>query len=295
MTSAASAANTLRLVWPQWQGAGSSAVRELASEFPFEDARRGYAVGTVVLQAILPPHAGPTAMVPVPLGDDGLQETDGIEAKAVILEQLTAALKVIEAHDPERILTLGGDCSVSVAPFAALARRYGDDLAIVWIDSHPDVDTNHSGYPGYHAMAVAALTGHGDRDVETLLPATVPGHRVALTGLHAWTDDVFANIADWGLTSFAPDELRESSRPLLEWLAATGCSRVAIHFDVDTVDSNEIVLGLGAEPDGLTSTQVRRLVRDLQGATDVVGLTVAEFIPRQVMHLAQLLRGFPLL
>ena len=32
-------------------------------------------------------------------------------------------------------------------------------------------------------------------------------------------------------TAFSPDELRDSSRPLLDWLAATGCTRVAIHFD----------------------------------------------------------------
>jgi arginase len=28
---------------------------------------------------------------------------------------------------------------------------------------------------------------------------------------------------------------------------------------------------------------------------DVVGLTIAEFIPRQVMHLQQILNGFPLI
>lgn len=33
----------LRLVWPQWQGGGTSSVREFASEFPFDGARRGYA------------------------------------------------------------------------------------------------------------------------------------------------------------------------------------------------------------------------------------------------------------
>ena len=36
---------TLRLVWPQWQGAGTSSVRSLAAEFPLDVARRGYAVG----------------------------------------------------------------------------------------------------------------------------------------------------------------------------------------------------------------------------------------------------------
>jgi arginase len=55
------------------------------------------------------------------------------------------------------------------------------------------------------------------------------------------------------------------------------------------------VLGLGAEPGGLTSAQVRRIVDDIGSVADIVGITVAEFIPRQVMHLRQLLASFPLL
>ena len=242
----------LRLLWPQWQGAGTPLVEEAASEFPFDVARRGYTVGT----------------------------------------------EVIGRHDPARIVTIGGDCAVSVAPFSELARRYGDDLAVVWIDSHPDVSTPGREYLGYHAMAVTALTGHGDPDVQELLPANVSPDRVALVGLHSWADDDFPdfpNIAEWGIRSFGPDELRESAQPLLDWLAATGCSRVALHFDVDAVDSNEVVFGLAKEPDGLTGAEVRRIVTGVGGAADVVGFTVAEFIPRQVMHLRQILDGFPLI
>jgi arginase len=70
---------------------------------------------------------------------------------------------------------------------------------------------------------------------------------------------------------------------------------VAIHFDVDTIDSNEIVLGLGAEPGGLSSAQVRRIVSDVRAAVDVVGFTLAEYFPRQVMHMQQILEGLPLI
>ena len=56
---------TLRLIWPQWQGAGTESVEHFAPEFPFSVARRGYAVGSTVLAAVLPPHhQGPTATVP---------------------------------------------------------------------------------------------------------------------------------------------------------------------------------------------------------------------------------------
>ncbi|GAA1698198.1 hypothetical protein GCM10009680_42980 [Streptomyces yatensis] len=119
----------LRLVWPQWQGAGAAVVKEFAPEFPLDVARRGYTIGTAVLEAVLPPHDGPTATVPVTMTDDGLEERDGIEAKTVVLQQLADALHVISDHNAARITTLGGECVVRVASFAELTRRYGDDLA----------------------------------------------------------------------------------------------------------------------------------------------------------------------
>jgi hypothetical protein len=55
------AALHLRLVWPQWHGAGTESVSWLAPEFPFDVARRGYSVGTKVLRAALPEYDVPTA------------------------------------------------------------------------------------------------------------------------------------------------------------------------------------------------------------------------------------------
>lgn len=228
--------------------------------------------------------------------DNASESSGGIESRAAILNSLAAALRAINAHpQARRILTLGGDCSVSVAPFAALAQRYDGDIAVVWVDSHPDVDTPETGYDGYHAMAVSALLGKGPDDVVRRLPAIFDPSRVALAGLHDWVEDAYANIGRWALATFAPNELRSSSTPLLDWFRSTGASKLAIHFDVDTIDCNEMTLGLGAVPGGLRSAEVRRLVADLAGVGDVVGLTVAEFIPRNLLQLGTVLAGMPLI
>ncbi len=89
-------APTLRLVWPQWQGASVEAVRKSFSEVPFEEARRGYAVGAAVLGAVLPAHTGPTALVPVESGDLGLSKQDGIEAK----EEVTRGSRKLKPITP---------------------------------------------------------------------------------------------------------------------------------------------------------------------------------------------------
>ena len=119
-----------------------------------------------------------------------------------------------------------------------------------------------------------------------------PLPRVALTALHAWEEDAYAHVARWGLPVFRPDELRDSSQTLVQWLQTTGASKVAIHLDVD---SDEAALGLGKVPGGLTRAQVRRVVADLAAVADVVGLTIAEFIPRDVLALQGLIEGMPLI
>src|SRR5215470_10222650 len=64
--------------------------------------------------------------------------------------------------------------------------------------------------------------GIGHPDVLRLLPATLDPGRVALVGLHSWTEDDFPNIARWGIRSFRPDELHRSSQPLLDWRKRVG-------------------------------------------------------------------------
>ena len=61
-----------------------------------------------------------------------------------------------------------------------------------------------------------------------------------------------------------------TSAPLLDWLGDTGATKVAIHFDVDTIDADEIQLGQGADLGGLTSAQARRVVADIDGAAEVL-------------------------
>lgn len=94
------------------------------------------------------------------------RETEkGISSRRVILKQTKAALEKLREKAPDRIVTLGGDCSVSVVPFTYLAEKYPGEVAIVWIDAHPDVNLPYDEYEGYHAMALTACLGMGDEEI----------------------------------------------------------------------------------------------------------------------------------
>lgn len=134
---------------------------------------------------------------------------------------------------------------------------------IVWIDSHPDIGTPASQYSRFHAM-------HGPKTTSRTSPGGASSCSAPATSARrrgrCWTGS-----------------------------PSPGARKSRSTFDVDTIDSDELVLGLGAEPGGLTSAQARRIVADIDAAADVVGFTIAEFFPRQVMHLQQILDGFPLI
>ena len=49
-------------------------------------------------------------------------------------------------------------------PFSYLANKYKDDVAIVWIDAHKDLNLQGDSYEGYHAMALAATFGLIDKE-----------------------------------------------------------------------------------------------------------------------------------
>ena len=50
-----------------------------------------------------------------------------------------AALDILEISKPDKVVTLGGECSVSVPVFTWLNAKLEGDVAVIWMDAHPDV------------------------------------------------------------------------------------------------------------------------------------------------------------
>ena len=129
--------STLRLIYPQWQG---GIVDHWMPDIPADDASRGYYLGAQLLNFLAPESSQKTAEVPFSLDINDRKTEKGVSARNVILKQTKAALEIIRENAPEKIVTLGGECSVSVVPCTYLAAKYPDDVAIVWIDAHPDIN-----------------------------------------------------------------------------------------------------------------------------------------------------------
>ena len=73
--------------------------------------------------------------------DQSLEVEEGIVGRKQVVSQLKRARELVRQQSPDTIVTLGGDCLVSLAPFSYLVEKYGEKLGVLWVDSHPDVMT----------------------------------------------------------------------------------------------------------------------------------------------------------
>ena len=264
---------TIRLVYPQWQG-GNIAQWITEVKDP-EQASRGYYLGAQLLNFLAPDNGQDTYTVPVSTDLVERKVTDGVMDKEAIIAQTKAALDILAIQKPDKIVTLGGECSVSVVPFTYLSERYKGDVAMVWIDAHPDITLPGDVYPAYHAMAVTACLFVGLRDWER--------------------DEIKARQKQYGIKHLTPAEVREDSHAVLEWLETCGASKVVIHFDMDVLDPAEIIAAVGVVPDGMKIAEVVRVINDIAKEKEIVGLTVAEPMPRTAIRIKEMLNQLPLM
>ncbi|CAN5752246.1 arginase family protein [soil metagenome] len=285
---------TLRLEWPQWQGGEPQGVAHYTPGLSVPESRTVYGLGGQLTAVLAPRHDGPTARVRVPDYADDLPIVDGIVGKSEVLRQHREALSLIRDADADRVLTLGGTCAVSLTPFAYLAERYVDDFVVIWLDSHADCNLPGGPNQGFNTMVVTHLCGRGDPDVREALPATLPPERVLLAGVHGWDDQDSHTHESWGLALVPPAGTGDFVAAVLTWIRGTGARHVAVHFDLDVIDSDEHAFGMAWEKNGISKATAMGTIAAIAEEFDLVGLTVAEFVPREAVVLRSMLSRLPL-
>ncbi len=283
---------TLRLIYPQWQG---GVVTSWFPDFTAEDASKGYYLGARLLNFLSPNSNQKTIEVPISLEYNDEISKDGITRKSAILQQTQSALEILRQQNPERILTLGGECSVSVVPFTFLADKYPDDVAVVWLDAHPDINLPGDEYTGYHAMAVTACIGLGDIELMGVLPAKFDPSKILIAGLCSLDNDAEKRLPKTGIKTVSPQELRENPASVINWLAETKATKVVIHFDLDVLDPSELMAAVDRKSGDMKIKEVLQVIKDISKNYDVVGLTVAEHLPDIEIKIRNILAELPLM
>ncbi|MES5047851.1 arginase family protein [Rhizobium nepotum] len=289
---------TLRLLFPQWQGGGDPS----------------YMLGARLLAWLAPEADGPVEEVAVAEPDGKpLEIHDGILARDVVVKQFKDARRRIDQHQPDRIVVLGGDCGVDLAPFAYLNERYGGDLAVLWIDAHSDLFSDKV-FPNSHAHVLGSLMGQGDEEFLSAVKTPIKPGNALIAGWRRLPDkfselqnfeDELAERLD--IQRIGPEKLAGGSEPVIAWLRATGAKQVAVHFDLDVLDANLFRSLTFSKPGAtaptdddipagrMTLQQIVGLLADVANEVDVVGLGITEHTPWDAIALRQALAELPLI
>lgn len=283
---------TIRLIYPQWQG---GIISHWIPELKAEDSSRGYYIGAKLLSILAPKNNNHESIeVPVSLDIEKREIKNGIMDYDFIVSQTKNALDILNKNNPDKIITFGGECSVSVVPFTYLNKKYDNDVALIWIDAHPDITLPEDNtYAGYHAMAVSACMGNADEYISSILPSRISADKILFVGLRDWErDEIKKRQEEYGISHFAPQEA--SSESIIKWLKNLNVSKVLIHFDLDVLEPNEIIAAVGVSPNGMKINEVVKIINDISKEKDIVGFTIAEHMPRVEIMLKNMMADLSL-
>jgi len=169
-----------------------------------------------------------------------------------IVDAVTAELEA-----GRRVLSLGGDHSVTYPVVVAYKRRY-PHLSIVHVDAHPDLYPEFGGNRFSHASPFARILE--DAGVDALVQI----------GIRTMTPPQRAVADRYGVRCFGPGELADAR-------AALPPGPVYVTLDLDGLDPAFAPGVSHREPGGLSVRDVLAIVREIEGP--VVGADVVELNP----------------
>lgn len=263
---------TIRLLYPDWVSGGLET----------------YYFGANLLQHILPGNPDQPLIKVDIAAPDGKKRcvVDGIAGKNEVLEGIRSAQAAIEAAAPDHIITIGGNCLVSLAPFDYLHGLY-PNAGILWLDAHPDVSKPENGYPNAHAMVLGSLLGAGEESLRSKLknPAFKPDQLlyVGLQGLHDYQaealDMLGVNYKVQTIDFVSDDEIKSF---------VSRFDHVLVHLDIDVLDpayfhstyfANPELVGDGSGGGCMTLEKLASILDLIAENASIEGLTVAEYLP----------------
>ena len=253
------------MLFPQWQGAGD---------------RPELYRGAVALASSRPDLDWQQLNV----ATERSKAENSINAYAEVKVQLEQATAFLAHYQPDTLFTLGGDCSVELAPISYLNTRY-PDLGVIWFDAHADLQTPETSPSGdLHGMPLRLLLGGGDEKLKGLLASSLHPEQVILAGVRVLDPEEKAVTTRLNLKRLAADDINAAPGLVAETVERLGWRTVYLHVDLDVLDA-ETFSSLGwPEPGGLSVASLVEALRALHRELEVVGGALTEYLPSPTGH-----------
>jgi arginase len=248
------------VIVPQWQGSPSSRAMQLID-------------GAQAIAGDLPRASCTTVEIPLEAGES--VETGVLRFSTLRRTRELVDLELAPLTEP--VMLIGGDCGVAVGAVGHAARRH-PDLAVVWLDAHPDLHTPDSSPSGaFSGMALRAILGDG-ADGLVLEAGAVGRERLVLAGAREYELAEEQTAAALALSVIDASELSDHDA-LAAAVVATGAAALYIHVDLDVLDPAAMSGVTASVPFGVSLPDLLTSISRARAALPLVGSSITGFAP----------------
>jgi len=180
-------------------------------------------------------------------------------------------------------VVIGGDHSVAIGSIAGAASVVGaENLAVVYIDGHTDINTDKTTLTGFiHGMPLAAAMGLCDERLTVGNRVNLKGTNTYILGARSIDEEEYPIIASHGVTLYTADAIRAKGIEAVveELLGAITAPAIHVSFDVDFLDQAVFPSTGYRMPDGLTLADADAILTACFASGRVCSLDVVEYNP----------------
>ncbi|QTX05182.1 arginase family protein [Agromyces archimandritae] len=250
------------IVVPQWQGSGSARAMS-------------HSDGAHAVAGELPRAATQVLDVPVEAGDSLGTGVKRFSALRHVRELVEAALDTVD----EPVILIGGDCGAAVGAVAHASRRAGDELVVLWLDAHPDLQTPETSPSGaFGGMTLRAIAGDGADGLALDAETRVPPERLVLGGARSIDEEEARYVGEHGIPLLTVEDLSDPAAAIGA-IEAAGAGALYIHVDLDVLDPSALAGLSYPMPFGVDAAPLIALVRALADRFPLAGASIAGFAP----------------
>lgn len=177
-------------------------------------------------------------------------------------------------------IVIGGDHSIAVGTISGVARHHidnGDDLGVIWVDAHADINTPSSSPSGnIHGMPLATLMGDGHRELCDIGGShqKIKPENVALIGIRTIDEIEKKLLKESGVNYYSMRDIDERgmSSVMTEALEKITKKTKSLHvsFDIDGIDPRHAP-GVSTPVSGGLTYREAHLLLEMAFETNKVG------------------------
>ena len=198
------------------------------------------------------------------------------------------ASKVLEALQNDTFpLIIGGDHSLAMGSIAGASKHFGNNLAVIWIDAHGDINTHDTSPSGnIHGMPLAASMGYGYEKLTSIFfnEVKIKPENVFILACRDLDKGEIELINELKMNVWTTEQINKEGtskviNDLLTLIKEKNIKNIHLSYDIDCLDP-DYVPGTGTPVnDGLTYSQSKELLEVILGTSLVKSMDFVEYNP----------------